>query len=336
MYDKPISDTLETNDESDSQLSASELRKLRNKQRKAQLKAKKENEKSQKKNNEKRDNESKSEFAEVVDVNKLEKSVTPLEDVMRFLTPFKFFGYQSLDTHLLAFEIYFRKGKLLLQLQSLKRASRLSTPNSKFYPTLVRQCCLFLHSLIVNFEQLNESIRFVLRQEFPTLKIFGMENIDGDQVNLLSKLPTTDEFIQKHLSPTSKSFRIRVEHLKVKHYLTEWNNSSSNVFSVSKLRPANEYTESMISSLVSDIEHLSELTLESSLSFYNSVKSNAFGQISAPTLEKLRLKLHLLYPYASRFMIENELQELENELVDSDYFTAETEEYTSITNATDE
>ena len=334
MYDKPVSNKSEDNDESNSQLSASELRKIRNKQRKAQLKAEKENEKTQKKNNEKKDSESKSEFAEVVDVAKLEKSETPLDDVMRFLTPFKFFGRHLLETHLLAFEVYFRKGKILLQLQSLKRAFRICLPKSKHYPTLLRQSCLFLNNL--QSQPLHESIRFVLSQELPNLDVFGLKSIDGDQVDNLRKLPKTDEFIVKYLPLNSKSFQIRVEHMKVKHFLGEQSKANSNDLAVAgsskQLISATEYIESMLSSLVTEMDQLGDLTLENSLALYNAVKSNGFGQVSANTLEQLRQKLHALYPYASRFMVEKEIQELENELLDSDFFTAETEDFGSNSN----
>lgn len=335
MYDKPITNKDDENDDSSTQLSASELRKLRNKQRKAQLKAEKENEKTQKKNQAKVDTDSKSEFAEVVDVAKVEKSETPLEDAMRFLTPYKHFGRHQLETHLLAFEVYFRKGKLLLQLQSLKRASRMCPPKSADYPTLLRQSCLFLNHLISNREQLPEVIRSVMRQELPTLAVFGMASASGDQasVDLFAQLPTTEAFLGKHLPPNSESFKVRVEHLKVKHFLVESAatavNDASATPATKQLKPATESTESLLSSLVTDLAKLSDLTLEGALALYNAVKSSAFGQVTAPTVELLRQKLHTLYPYTSRFMSEKELTDLESELRDSDYFTAETDEFSA-------
>ncbi|KAJ6221410.1 hypothetical protein RDWZM_007222 [Blomia tropicalis] len=337
LHDKPISSKNEDNDDEGSNMTASELRKMRNKQRKAKLKADKENEIKAKKNNEKRDQEPKSEFAEVVDVNKLEKCETPLDDVMRFLTPFKLFGFRSLETHLLAFEVYYRKEKILLQLQCLKRAFRQCNSDSKYYPTLLRQSVLFLDRLHRTMaSSMNESIKFVLRQELPNIKIFGINScIDGDQFDPLSKLPATDEFMAKYLSSKASSFQIRVEHLKTKWFINE-TRVNNDTTSCNKQRSASEYTESMIESMVKEMHELTDLTLEHAITFYNIVKSNLFGSVSVRIMDLLRQRLHQLYPYASRFMTESEIQELEDDLVDSDYFTAETEEYNTNCNQMEE
>ena len=46
---------------------------------------------------------------------------TPLDEAVRFLKPLQLLASDRMDTHVMAFEIYFRKDKLLLMLQSLKR-----------------------------------------------------------------------------------------------------------------------------------------------------------------------------------------------------------------------
>lgn len=61
----------------------------------------------------------------------LEHPSDPLDKASRFLKPLMTLATQRLDTHLLAFEVYRRKNKLLLMLQSVKRASKLDPYSPK-------------------------------------------------------------------------------------------------------------------------------------------------------------------------------------------------------------
>lgn len=65
------------------------------------------------------------EFGLNLDPVQLEHPSDPLEKASRFLKPLMTLARQQIDTHLLAFEVYRRKNKLLLMLQSIKRASEL-------------------------------------------------------------------------------------------------------------------------------------------------------------------------------------------------------------------
>ena len=99
------------------------MKKLRNKQRKAQKKAelekanqqekaaKKEmHNKAQKKNNEEEmDSPAKDDLVP----EKLERPEDPLAEAIKFLTPLQMLASECLNTHLLAFEIYYRKSKLI-------------------------------------------------------------------------------------------------------------------------------------------------------------------------------------------------------------------------------
>jgi hypothetical protein len=101
-------------------LDPSELKKLRNKQRKAKLKAELEKEnqkqaaakkemhnKTQKKNNEEElDSPAKDELVP----DKLERTEEPLTEALKFLTPLQLLASTCLTTHIMAFEIYYRKG----------------------------------------------------------------------------------------------------------------------------------------------------------------------------------------------------------------------------------
>ena len=101
-------------------LAPSELKKLRNKQRKAakkaemekqnadQEKAKKEkHHKAQKKNNEEEvDSPTKDDLVP----EKLERPEDALSEAVKFLVPLQLLASNCLDTHLFSFEIYYRKG----------------------------------------------------------------------------------------------------------------------------------------------------------------------------------------------------------------------------------
>ena len=103
-------------------MSPSELKKLRNKQKKAKRKAEAEkanaqqaqqrkeaHNKSQKKGpggDEELDAPQKDELIP----EKLERPEKPLEEALKFLTPLQNLAKQDIDTHFAAFEIYYRKG----------------------------------------------------------------------------------------------------------------------------------------------------------------------------------------------------------------------------------
>ncbi|CAJ0954507.1 unnamed protein product [Ranitomeya imitator] len=156
-------------------MSDKELKKLRNKQRKAQKKAQLEEEKknaekekqqrNQKKKKEDDDEEIGGPKEELIP-EKLAKVDKPLEEANKFLTPLKNLVKNKIETHLYAFEIYFRKEKFLLMLQSAKRAFAID-PN---HPWL-HQCLIRFFSAVSESKELNESVRTVLKQEVK--RLFG-------------------------------------------------------------------------------------------------------------------------------------------------------------------
>lgn len=295
---------------------------------------KEQNDKLQKKANAKKDGEFKTEETEFIDPIKLEKTEDPLQDVVRFLNPVKIYGENSEEIHMLTFEVYYRKGKLLLQLLCLKRAYRICSPNSPFYPLLLGQTSLFLNYLISLKEQLNESIRAVLLQELPTIEVFNLKKqLKGDSHDIFTELPTVEQFIGQHLPPDSESFLIRVEHIKVKNLLSRFDHSMPNATNSlpngksESVVMASAEIQTTLSRLIVDLVKLSGLSLESCADFFNSVNNQEFGLLPNDEVENLRETLHSLYPFASCFMNEKQLELLENELSASDYFTAEPEEY---------
>ncbi|NWI36088.1 NAA15 acetyltransferase, partial [Picathartes gymnocephalus] len=101
-------------------MSDKELKKLRNKQRRAQKKAQLEEEKKnaekekQQRNQKKKKDDDDEEIGgpkEELIPEKLAKVEAPLEEAIKFLTPLKNLVKNKIETHLFAFEIYFRKGR---------------------------------------------------------------------------------------------------------------------------------------------------------------------------------------------------------------------------------
>uniref|UniRef100_A0A8C5AKK8 N-alpha-acetyltransferase 15, NatA auxiliary subunit-like n=1 Tax=Gadus morhua TaxID=8049 RepID=A0A8C5AKK8_GADMO len=170
-------------------LSDKELKKLRNKQRRAQKKAQLEEEKktaekekqlkNQKKKKEDDDEEIGGPKEELIP-DKLAKVENPLEEAVKFLTPLKHLVRDKIDTHLLAFEIYFRKEKYLLMLQSVKRAVAIDRDNPWLHQCLVR-----FFKGVSESTDLPVAVRTVLKQEIT--RLFGDSNASSFNQEYLSK-----------------------------------------------------------------------------------------------------------------------------------------------------
>uniref|UniRef100_A0A7N8XPU8 N-alpha-acetyltransferase 15, NatA auxiliary subunit a n=1 Tax=Mastacembelus armatus TaxID=205130 RepID=A0A7N8XPU8_9TELE len=176
LHDKPLTDD---NKESHTNLTDKELKKLRNKQRRAQKKAQLEEEKknaekekqlkNQKKKKEDDDEEIGGPKEELIP-DKLAKVENPLEEAVKFLIPLKNLVRNKIETHLLAFEIYFRKEKYLLMLQSVKRAVAIEPSNPWLHQCLVPDVSVMAlyHCFLRTFLQ---KFRFVKELCFCALQI---------------------------------------------------------------------------------------------------------------------------------------------------------------------
>ncbi|GBP12498.1 N-alpha-acetyltransferase 15, NatA auxiliary subunit [Eumeta japonica] len=91
----------------------------------------------------------------------------PLEQAIKFLTPLRTLAADRIDTHLMAFEIYYRKDKPLLMLQSVKRAHRLQPDHPQLRDCLLR----FLERLDELRPALHQHVATVLDAE--TQPLFG-------------------------------------------------------------------------------------------------------------------------------------------------------------------
>ncbi|KAM7321271.1 hypothetical protein ACRRTK_019363 [Alexandromys fortis] len=174
LHDNPLTSESKQQDINSEILSAKELKKMLSKQRRAQKKAMLEEErkhiererqqKHQKKKREEEE-ETASGHKEELTPEKLERVDNPLEEAIKFLTPLKTLAADNIQTHLLAFEIYFRKGKFLLMLQSVKRAFAIDSNNAWLH-----ECLIKFSKSVSDHSNLPDIVSKVLAQEMK--KIF--------------------------------------------------------------------------------------------------------------------------------------------------------------------
>ncbi|KAF9151527.1 N-alpha-acetyltransferase 16, NatA auxiliary subunit [Linnemannia schmuckeri] len=118
-------------------MTEAEKKKFRNKQRKAELKAQKEAEEKKA--------QAVQEIAKKggkVDEDpeglKYTKTEDPLGEALKFLKPLQELAADRIETHLMGFELYIRKNKLLLALKSLLKAIKIDANNATLHEQLVR------------------------------------------------------------------------------------------------------------------------------------------------------------------------------------------------------
>ncbi|XP_045884317.1 N-alpha-acetyltransferase 16, NatA auxiliary subunit isoform X3 [Meles meles] len=193
LYDNPLTNESKQQEINSENLSAKELKKMLSKQRRAQKKAKleeerkhAERERQQKNQKKKRDDEEEeaSGLKEELIPEKLERIENPLEEAIKFLIPLKNLVADNIDTHLLAFEIYFRKGKFLLMLQSVKRAFAINSN----HPWL-HECLIKFSKSVSNHSNLPDIVSKVLFQEMQ--KIFVNKDLESFNEDFLKHNATS-------------------------------------------------------------------------------------------------------------------------------------------------
>ncbi|XP_009438830.3 N-alpha-acetyltransferase 16, NatA auxiliary subunit isoform X2 [Pan troglodytes] len=193
LYDNPLTSESKQQEINSENLSAKELKKMLSKQRRAQKKAKleeerkhAERERQQKNQKKKRDEEEEeaSGLKEELIPEKLERVENPLEEAVKFLIPLKNLVADNIDTHLLAFEIYFRKGKFLLMLQSVKRAFAINSNNPWLHECLIR-----FSKSVSNHSNLPDIVSKVLSQEMQ--KIFVKKDLESFNEDFLKRNATS-------------------------------------------------------------------------------------------------------------------------------------------------
>ncbi|XP_014249372.1 N-alpha-acetyltransferase 15, NatA auxiliary subunit-like [Cimex lectularius] len=147
LHDQPIKDQKIEEQLKLENLAPNELKKLRNKQRKARRKA--ELQQAEATAAEKREQHSKSSKSEQetdsvpqdeLIPEKLARVSDPLDQAIKFLKPLQNLASENVYTHLIAYEIYSRRGKPLLMLQSVKRAYTTSSAHPLVHDVIIRFC----------------------------------------------------------------------------------------------------------------------------------------------------------------------------------------------------
>ncbi|KAI3766668.1 hypothetical protein L2E82_16737 [Cichorium intybus] len=141
LYDSPSKSSTEEDDEL-AKLPASQKKKLRQKQRKAEARAKKEAEVKNEEANAGGVSKSGKRNVKPVDPDphgeKLLQTEDPLMEAGKYLKLLQKHSSDSLETHLLSFEVNMRKQKILLALQALKQLQLLDAGNPDSHRCLIR------------------------------------------------------------------------------------------------------------------------------------------------------------------------------------------------------
>ncbi|KAB5570955.1 hypothetical protein PHYPO_G00219410 [Pangasianodon hypophthalmus] len=272
LHDNPLCDDNKESQTDNINLTDKEMKKLRNKQRRAQKKAQLEEEKKnaekekQLKNQKKKKEEDEEEIGgpkEELIPEKLAKIENPLEEAVKFLIPLKNLVKNRIETHLLAFEIYFRKEKYLLMLQSVKRAYALDPD----HPWL-HQCLIRFFRGVAESKSLPQPVHTVLKQEIT--RLFGESDPKTYNKNFLSK--------------HSSSIPHRLAGAKMMVYLD----------------PSSESTAAELATSLD--KSLAGRTIKTCTEVLQALKDGSLGSEQQKVVESYRASCHGLYPYCLAFM----------------------------------
>ncbi|RWS11336.1 N-alpha-acetyltransferase 15: NatA auxiliary subunit-like protein [Dinothrombium tinctorium] len=280
LYDKPLGDSDVSENINTSNITPSELKKLISKQRKAKKKAsaaaantdQSHHNSTNEKNSDKASSESEI-VGEKLIPSKLERPDDPLGEAIKFLKPLQLLARERIETHLLAFEIYYRKGKILLMLQSLKRAIKIDDN----CPTLLRQLVLFYDFLEKHKAELSPPVKEVIDLEIKSL--IGTENV-------CSALELNDRFSQRN----KNSLIHRLESSKL----------------IAILQKDKDAARKNASNVINDLEKLNSVNIEVCAQMMQSVRNGEFGAVDESVIEAFRSRCHQMFPLATHFMTSSE------------------------------
>ncbi|XP_020618730.1 N-alpha-acetyltransferase 15, NatA auxiliary subunit-like isoform X1 [Orbicella faveolata] len=262
LHDKPLAASDEDAEAGSSELSAKDLKKLRSKQRRAEKKAQ-ENKKATSDVKETKDSEKKADPLKEppLESDALVRVSDPLEQALKFLRPLQNLASNRIETHLLAYEVFIRKCKLLLMLQSVKRAHAINPNHPKLHENLVR-----LAVKVSESKELKRPVSTVIERELKTL-------LDGKDLK---------QFNSDFLEQNSQSLLHRLSGSKMLCLLD-----------------ASKVDDAL--ALVTDLsDTLEDRTLENCTLIYNTLLEGTFGECSDLTKEYF-LKCRTLFPLATVF-----------------------------------
>jgi len=282
LNDKPLSDNECDTLENTENLTASELKKLKNKQKKQQIKAQQEKEKllqleQKKKEINKQKSKEDGEAIEALNEDdlvpeKLERPEKPLDECSKFLKPLEEFASDRIRTHVLAFEVYLRKGRFLLMLRSVRKMKNIDAQSPEFHYYL----CKFL--IKYNFEKtlLSETIKQVIEKELSEL--YGGESIE-----------TLNEAF---LKANEKNYGRTVHGAQVLYELNPSENAQRAI------------------NIVTNLDDFSSgIDLMSYIKVFRILKDNTFGKTDSSVLESYKAKCHERWPFANVFQSKEEVDQ---------------------------
>lgn len=272
LYDNPLPDPTQEQVIDIENLAPSELKKLRNKQRKQRRKAELERQQAAQVQ-EKREQHNKSRQQADSDLEqptldelipeKLERVDDPLEQAIKFLQPLQKLASDNLETHLMAFEIYLRKGRTLLMLQSIRRAFTLAPNHPAFHACWVR---FNLHIYHLSLETV---VRHVVDWHITRMYPNGYTTV-----------PTT----------------LNARYLRAnQHSLPHCLQAARMLYIIDPDEQARAI------SLVTSLKHTKGVTLPNCTIVLDSLRNGAFGKVSDQVIADFMESCHKLFPYATAF-----------------------------------
>ncbi|OXB74603.1 UNVERIFIED_CONTAM: hypothetical protein H355_013437 [Colinus virginianus] len=283
LHDNPLTDENKEHEADTANMSDKELKKLRNKQRRAQKKAQLEEEKKnaekekQQRNQKKKKDDDDEEIGgpkEELIPEKLAKVEAPLEEAIKFLTPLKNLVKNKIETHLFAFEIYFRKGREVPSDASVGEESFCyrfqSSLASRVYDSSLQQWYVSVgydFILVSESKDLPDAVRTVLNQEMN--RLFGATN--------------PKNFNEAFLKKNYDSLPHRLSAAKMMYYLDP-----------SSQKRAVELAMTLDESLINR-------NLQTCMEVLEALCDGSLGDCKEAS-ETYRANCHKLFPYALAFM----------------------------------
>jgi peptide alpha-N-acetyltransferase len=275
LYDKPLVTQNAVDDKLDN-MSQQEKKKMLSKQRKAQKKAANKQQSGADTNTTKKDakekevkqtDSEKREFGRELMLipEELESTKQPLEEALKFLKPLQTLGSGRIETHLLAYRIYCRRKKLLLMLQSVKRAAAIDRNHHELHEHIVD-----LTLAVAAAENLSRPVSAILHTSLPAL-------LDT---------PNVQEFNSRFLQSHSKS---------LPHLL-------SGCLVWYKLQP--EKVDEIIKLVTGLSDDLTDRTVKWCSVVLDALQRGEFGAVPEAA-ENYKRECHKLFPFATAFKPKN-------------------------------
>lgn len=273
LFDSPLKDENAEQELNTENLAPSELKKLQRKQRKAKKKAEQESAQAREAQV-KRDQHHKSRQQGEVEADapqldelipdRLARVDDPLEQAIKFLQPLQSLARDRIETHLMAFEVYYRKRKILLMLQSIKRAHKVDPQHPRLHSCHFR----FLQFCREHQDNFDRAVAEVIRLETKSL--------------LSTKDPLTlnKEFLINQKDRLSAA----LEGAKVMYQL-------------------DSKCQKDALKLVTEIENnkYTDVDIETCTEILQCLSNGSFGTVPSAQIDKFVKQCHLRYPYAEAF-----------------------------------